>query len=195
MIIRKGNTACDGPPGRAAAFEGEVFVDTAAYGGPWEAVPEGGPDASQEELGDIIGGLSRLFFSTYYINLDQDTFRPVTQLRRVGEVLGNEVNCTSALRIYAQYFVHPDDQAEYLRVMNVGYMRQELRWWKPCVAVEYRRRGEEPDGWSWVRASAVLARAGEDEQPLTAVYVAQDISSGRRLPDMGPSRPAQPGTE
>ena len=182
MIKRKSNAACDGPPGRAAAFEGEVFVDTAAYGEPWEAVPEGGPHVSQEELGDIIGSLSRLFFSTYYINLEQDTFRPVTQLRRVGEVLGNEVNCTSALRVYAQYFIHPDDQAEYLRVMNVDYIRQELRWWKPCIAVEYRRRDEESDSWSWVRASAVLARAGEDDMPLTAVYVAQDISDTRRLP-------------
>lgn len=155
-------------------------MDTAAYGKSWEAVPEGGPDVSQEELGDIIGGLSRLFFSTYYVNLEQDTFRPVTQPQRVGDVLGNEVDCTSALRIYAQFFIHPDDQAEYLRVMNIDHIRQELRWWKPCIAVEYRRRNEESDSWSWVRASAVLARAGEDELPLTAVYVAQDISSGRR---------------
>ena len=34
------------------------------------------------------------------------------------------------------------------------------------------------------RAAALeLARAGEDDAPLTAVYVAQDISSGRRLPN------------
>ena len=149
----------------------------------WGIEPEGGPNVTQDELGDIIGSLSRLFFSTYSVNLEQDTFRPVTQLRRVGEVLGNEVNCTAALQIYAQYFIHPDDQAEYLRVMNVDTMRTELRWWKPCVAVEYRRRGEEADKWSWVRASAVLARAGEDDQPLTAVYVAQDINDTRHLPN------------
>lgn len=149
----------------------------------WKSVPEDGPAVSQEELGDIISGLSRMFFSTFYVNLEQDTFRPVIQPQRVGDLLGNEVDCTSALRIYAQYFIHPDDQAEYLRVMNVDYIRQEMRWWNPCIAVEYRRRGENPDSWSWVRASAVLARSGEEEQPLTAVYVAQDISSGRRIPN------------
>lgn len=159
-----------------------LFVDTAKLPAPRDDVPSGGPNVSQKELGDIIGGLSRLFFSTYYVNLKQDTFRPVTQPQQVGEVLGNEVNCTSALRIYAQYFVHPDDRAEYLRVMNVDYIRQELRWWNPCIALEYRRRGDEPGKWSWVRASAVLARAGEDDLPLTAVYVAQEINNTRRLP-------------
>lgn len=158
-------------------------MNTEKFPAPWGAVPAGESSVSQEELGNIIGGLSRLFFSTYYVNLEQDTFRPVTQPQRVGEVLGNEVDCTSALRIYAQYFIHPDDQAEYLRVMNVDYIRQELRWWNPVIAVEYRRRGDEPDTWSWVRASAILARAGEDDLPLTAVYVAQDISSSRLLPN------------
>ena len=38
------------------------------------------------------------------------------------------------------------------------------------------------NSWGWVRATAVLAQAGEKENdmPLTAVYVAQDISGGRR---------------
>lgn len=147
---------------------------------PWELIPEGAPNVSLEELGDIIRGLSRLFFSTFYVDLEQDTFRSVTQPQQVGDLLGNAVDCTSALRIYAQYFIHPDDQPEYLRVMNVDYIRKELHWWNPVIAVEYRRRGENPDSWSWVRASAVLARSGEDEAPLTEVYVAQDISSGRR---------------
>ena len=133
------------------------------------------PNATEDELSDIIGSLSRLFSSTYYVNLEQDTYRAVIQLRRVGDVLGNEVNYTSAIRIYAQYFVHPEDQAEYLQAMDVENLRRELRWWQPCVAVEYRRPA--------VGASAVLARAGEDDAPLTAVYVAQDISSGRRLPN------------
>lgn len=147
---------------------------------PWELIPEGGSDVSREELGDIIKGLSRLFFSAFYVDIEQGTFRSIIQPERVGDVLGSEVDCTSALRIYAQFFVHPDDQAEYLRVMNVDYIRQELRWWNPCVAVEYRRQAEEPGEWGWVRGSVVLARAGEDDRPLTAVYVAQDIASGRR---------------
>lgn len=130
---------------------------------------------------DIIGSLAHLFFSTYYINVENDTFRAVTQLRRVEDVLGEEVNCTAALQIYANHFIHPDDRAEYLRVMNVKNLRETLRWWKPYVAVECRKM---PDGTgvddSWIRATAVLARTGADELPKTVVYVAQEITGNSR---------------
>ena len=130
---------------------------------------------------DIIGSLAHLFFSTYYINVENDTFRAVTQLRRVEDVLGEEVNCTAALQIYANHFIHPDDRAEYLRVMNVKNLRETLRWWKPYVAVEYRKVPEGPGADdSWIRATAVLARTGADELPKTVVYVAQEITGNSR---------------
>lgn len=139
---------------------------------------------SLEDRAYIISSLSSLFFSTYYLDLEQDTFRAVAQLGRVGDVLGGEVNCTAALSIYANHFIHPDDREEYLSTMSMENLRGSLRWWQPCVAFEYRMRSEVPgagpDEWSWVRASAVLARTGEDDLPKTAVYVAQDISGGRR---------------
>lgn len=139
---------------------------------------------SLEDRAYIISSLSSLFFSTYYVDLEQDTFRTVTQLGKIGDVLGDEVNCTAALSIYANHFIHPEDRAEYLSTMSIENLRGSLRWWQPCVAVEYRRlsdlSGTGLDGWSWVRASAVLARTGGDDQPKTAVYVAQDISGGRR---------------
>lgn len=124
---------------------------------------------SLEDRAYIISSLSSLFFSTYYVNLEQDTFRTVTQLGRVGDVLGDEVNYTAALNIYANHFIHPDDREEYLDIMGVQNLRNSLRWWQPCTAFEYRRLSEEPgagpDTWSWVRASAVLARSGEDDLP------------------------------
>lgn len=137
-----------------------------------------------EDRAYIISSLSSLFFSTYYMDLEEDTFRTVTQQGRIGDVLGDEVNCTAAMSIYANHFIHPDDRAEYLSTMSVDHLRESLRWWQPSVAVEYRKMadtpGAGPNGWSWVRASVVLARTGEDDQPKTAVYVAQDISEGRR---------------
>ena len=132
----------------------------------------------------IISSLSSLFFSTYYVDLEKNTFRAVTQLSRVGDVLGDEVDFTSALEIYANYFIHPDDRAEYLRIMGAEHLRENLRWWQPAVAYEYRKLpngfGADKGPFMWVRATAVLARTGEDDLPKTAVYVAQDISSGRR---------------
>lgn len=134
----------------------------------------------------IISSISTLFFSTYYVDLEHDTFRAVTQLRPVGDLLGDVVNFPSGLQIYANHFVHPDDRAEYLRVMDPENLRRELRWWHPCVAVEYRRLpgpGSEAET-VWVRATAVMAQSREDgELPKTAVYVAQEIAGGRRRPE------------
>lgn len=139
---------------------------------------------SMEDRAYIISSLSSLFFSTYYVDLKQDTFRTVTQLSRVGDVLGDEVNYTAALNIYANHFIHPEDREDYLNILSQQNLRDCLRWWQPCVAVEYRKLSEESavgsNGWSWVRASAMLARTGEDDLPETAVYVAQDITDGRK---------------
>ena len=80
--------------------------------------------------------------------------------------------------------MHPDDRAEYLNVMSLQNLQNNLRWWQPCVAFEYRRLSGDAGGgakrWSWVRASVVLARTGADDLPKTAVYAAQDINEGRR---------------
>lgn len=140
---------------------------------------------SLEDRAYIISSLSSLFFSTYYLDLEADTYRAVSQLRRVEDVLGDEVSCTAALRIYANHFIHPEDREEYLRTMSMENLRASLRWWNPCTAYEYRRLPEEPGAqpsgsWQWVRASVVLARTGPDDLPKTAVYVAQDITGGRR---------------
>lgn len=158
-------------------------MDMGSFEKLWNTMPEavGRSPELVEDWAYIISSLSSLFFSTYYINLETDTFRPVTQLSRVEDVLGGEVNFTAALIIYANHFIHPDDRAEYLRAMSTENLRNSLRWWLPCVAVEYRKMDEESGGsWRWVRASVVLARSASDDQPQTAVYVAQDITGGRR---------------
>ncbi len=135
-----------------------------------------------EDRAYIISSLSSLFFCTYYIDLERDTYRTVTQLHRVGDVLGDEVSFTAGLQIYAHHFVHPDDREAYLSVMNTEHLKNTLRWWQPSVAVEYRRlpEGPRPGEYSWVRATAMLSHAGGDDVPQTAVYVAQDITEGRR---------------
>ena len=178
-------------PGRAGGEEFVILCVKDVHSAMKESI-EGEGDGrrelirSLEDRAYIINSLSHLFFSTYYLDLEQDTFRAVTELHRVGDVLGNEVNCSAALQVYANHFVHPEDRKEYLDTMNVQNLRQKLRWWQPYVAVEYRRLTDEPGSgegaWSWVRATAVLARTAGDEAPKTAVYVAQDISSGTRRP-------------
>ena len=128
----------------------------------------------------IISSLSSLFFSTYYIDLERDTFRAVTKLGKGGDVLGSEVNCTAALEVYAENFIHPDDREDYLKVMNIPNLMQSLRWWQPYVSATYRKLPQEPDDDTaapqWVRATVVLAQIGGNDMPKTAVYVAQDIT-------------------
>lgn len=132
-----------------------------------------------EERAYMITSLSSLFFSTYYIDLERDTFRAVTQQHRVMDVLGDEVNFTTALQLYASHFIHPDDREAYLKVMSVSNLRDSLRWWQPYVAVEYRKLPDFPelgDACQLVRATAVMAQTGADDTPKTVVYVARDIT-------------------
>ena len=127
----------------------------------------------------MITSLSSLFFATYYIDLERDTFRAVTQQHRVMDVLGDEVNFTTALQLYANHFIHPDDREDYLRIMSTVHLRENLRWWQPYVAVEYRKLPDFPelgDACQLVRATAIMAQTGTDDLPKTVVYVARDIS-------------------
>ena len=131
----------------------------------------------------IISSLSSLFFSTYYVDLNQDTFRAVSQLGKMGDVLGSEVNCTAALRVYADNFVHPDDRDDFCQIMNISNWLESLRWWQPYVTFTYRQMPEDlnipPENYRWIRATAVLAQTGEDDLPKTVVYVAQDITESK----------------
>ena len=128
----------------------------------------------------IISSLSSLFFSTYYIDVEKDTFRAVTKLGKAGDVLGSEVNCTAALQVYAENFIHPDDREDYLKVMNMPNLTENLRWWQPCVSTTFRTLSQEtadsPEDFQWVCATVVLAEIGENDRPKTAVYVAQNIT-------------------
>lgn len=162
--------------------EDQVIVNILGQDVTREKQQEASRQQIMQDRAHIISSLSSLFFSTYYIDLDHDTFRAVVQLRRVEDVLGEEVNCTAALQIYANHFVHPDDREEYLQTMSIENLRKNLRWWQPCVAVEYRKLpdGTGPDSCGWVRATAVLAQTGVDDMPKTVVYAAQDISNNRR---------------
>lgn len=132
-----------------------------------------------EERAYMITSLSSLFFATYYIDLERDTFRAVTQQHRVMDVLGDEVNFTTALHLYATHFIHPDDQEKYLQTMSTAHLRENLRWWQPYVAVEYRKLPDFPelgDTCQLVRATAIMAQTGTDDMPKTVVYVARDIT-------------------
>lgn len=137
-----------------------------------------------EDRAYMITSLSSLFFSTYYIDLERDTFRAVTQLHRVKDVLGDEVHFATALRLYAEQFIHPDDRENYMQTMSAGNLRKNLRWWQPYLSTEYRKLPDFPgaDGGScqWVRCTALLARVGADDLPKTAVYVARAISEEDR---------------
>lgn len=137
----------------------------------------------QQERNYIISCMNSLFFSTYYVDLAHNTFRAVTQLNSMGDPLGSEVNCTAALRIYAENFIHPEDREEYLRVMNIENWYQTLRQWNRNVTFTYRQLPAAPDTGSedcrWVLATAILGQCGEDDMPKTVVYVAQDITESR----------------
>ncbi|MDO4339372.1 MAG: response regulator [Eubacteriales bacterium] len=135
------------------------------------------------EKAQIINSLSSMFFATYYLNLETDMFRMVIQREEVGNVLGDESKYSEGIRIYAESFIHPMDQKEYLEKLSLENLMRELRPDHPFVAVEYRKIRNE-DGLnreenSWIRATAVLAET-ENGRPKTALYVAQDVTESKQ---------------
>ena len=107
----------------------------------------------------------------------------VSQLSKVGDILGDEVNCTAALQVYANNFIHSEDREKYLQVMNIQNWLKNLRWWNPYVTVEYRtipdNPGASPKEYMRVRATAVLAQTGAGDLPKTVVYVAQNMAESQ----------------
>ncbi len=128
---------------------------------------------------NIINCLSSMFFAAYYLDLDKDTFRVVTQYDEVGGILANERKCSEALCTYAQNFVHPEDREEYLERMGFQNLLNSLSKERPLIAFEYRRvrteNGIVVKQNGWIRANVVLAETA-DGKPKTALYVAQDIT-------------------
>lgn len=130
------------------------------------------------EKASIISSLSRMFFATYYLDLENDTFRPVTQKVEVENVLGDERSCAQAFRLYAQNFVHPDDREDYLAYVSHENLCNTLSRERPLVAFEYRRLPEQDNRMAWIRATVVLA-AAIDGRPKQAVYVVQDVTESK----------------
>lgn len=147
-----------------------------------EKLQEEARQKKAQEQADIIGSLSSMFFATYYADLEKGNFRSVTQLGEVEKVLGKETDYMTALRIYAERFVHPEDRADYLYNMSARNLRQVLGVDRPFVTFAYRKRpkdaGAEQDGW--IRATAVLAQADSEGKAKGIVYVAQDVTESKR---------------
>jgi len=131
------------------------------------------------EKASIINSLSSMFFATYYMDLERDSFRPVTQKEEVGNVLGNETNCTQALQMYARNFVHPDDREEYLEYISNQNLLKNLSKEHPLIAFEYRMVPDQNNRRSWIRASVVLAETSSDGRPIRALYVAQNVTESK----------------
>lgn len=128
-----------------------------------------------KEKAYIIHSLSSMFFSTYYVDLKEETFRPIIEQEEVGEVLGARKKYAEGIETYAEKFVHPDDRQEYLDQVGMENVRRSLSTEHPMITVEYRKvRGPE----KWIRATMVLAETRKGK-PATALYVAQDITDSK----------------
>ncbi len=132
-----------------------------------------------KEKAYIINSLSGMFFATYYIDLQNGTFRPVTQRQDVSQVLGEQRNYTEGLKLYSSKFVHPDDRQEYMEKLGYQNLLNELSPEHPIMAFEYRQPESMDRKMQWIRASVVIAEC-ENGRPKTALYVAQNITESKQ---------------
>lgn len=147
-----------------------------------EKLQEEARQKKAQEQANIIGSLSSMFFATYYADLERGKFRSVTQLGDVEKVLGKETDYVTALRTYAETFVHPEDRADYLYTMSARNLSQVLGPDQPFVTFAYRKHPEHTgagqDGW--IRATAVMAQADGEGKAKVIVYAAQDVTESKR---------------
>lgn len=139
--------------------------------------------AKQEQEG-IIKSLGGMFFATYYGDLEQETLRAITQLEEVETVVGSYADYTTAIRTYAEHFVHPEDRAGYLYTMSIKNLRQVLRPEQPFVTFAYRKQPNNTatnmGNCGWIRATAVMAQADEEGRVKSIVYAAQDVTESKQ---------------
>jgi len=132
--------------------------------------------SEKRERNQIIDSMSSLFFATYYIDLETESFRAVTQ--EADNEIKEKKNCTEAFRAYAERYVHPDDREEYLQKICCENMKKTLSPEHRFFALEYRKiankDGEDMDH-EWIRATVVLAEM-KNGKPDKVLYVVQDVS-------------------
>lgn len=146
-----------------------------------EKLKEEADSKEKKERNYIINSMSSLFFAAYYMNLEKDTFKAVTQKEEVGSVLRASRNCTEAFQAYAERFVHPDYREEYLQKMNCENLRRVLSREHPVFAIEYRLADNKNGiirGNGWIRATVVLSEE-KNGKPFKALYVAQDVTESK----------------
>lgn len=167
-------------------YDNTVMVNILGRDITCEMLRESADQKQKRERALIINTLSDMFFATYFVDLEKNTFRMVTQMDVVGEILGEilggEMNYREAIRVYAQRFVHPDIREEYLAQMDYDNLLDTLSEEHPMTAIEYQRIKTAEDGSfqndGWIRATVILAEA-IDGKPKKAVYVAQDITESK----------------
>ena len=138
----------------------------------------------EKEQADIIRTLGGMFFATYYADLEEDTFRSVTQLEEVGKVLDETVTYDTGIKTYAENFIHPDDREEYLKVLGRENLRRTLSRKQPYVTLAYRKLPENgdvrPQEYGWIRGTAVMSQADREGKVRSIVYAAQDVTESKR---------------
>lgn len=146
-----------------------------------EKLKEEADSREKKERNHIINSMSSLFFATYYMDLENNTFRAVTQKKEVGNALRASQNCTEAFQVYAERFVHPDFREEYLQKMNCSNLQNVLSREHPIYAIEYRlvehKNGIMKEN-GWIRATVVLSEE-KNGKPAKALYVAQDVTESK----------------
>ncbi|MDE7220105.1 MAG: response regulator [Oscillospiraceae bacterium] len=165
--------------------DGEMMVNILGRDITSEKNQEADRREREQEKMDIIRSLSGMFCATYYIDLRADTYQSVTQLREIGEFLGQRSAYTAGIHSYAARFIHPDDRAEYLETMSIENLRKRLGWSRTLLATEYRKLpsdGSIPpsEQCSWIRATAVLIRSDSSGVPLTVLYANQDVTESKQ---------------
>ena len=163
---------------------GEVIVNIMGRDITREKSQEADRVEQDREKADIIRSMSGLFFATYYVDLDQDLFQRVIQLRDGGKLLGTRSGYTQGLQTYTDKYIHPEDQEEYLEMMSISNLRENLGKDRPYLVMEYRMVPGNPEAGpeecGWIRSTAVPVRTDEKGHPVKVLCASQDVTRSKQ---------------
>ena len=127
-----------------------------------------------------INSLSRLFISSYYLDLQTGKREYLSNAEeRVEEYLTGDFykeapkDYEDAIRIYADTFVHPDDKEKYCSRCSRNYMEQNLGKGRRFYSFNYRQIANGIE--KWFRMHVIVSSYSPDGKVTNVVMAVMDV--------------------
>lgn len=130
-------------------------------------------DKLMEQIG-ISGALSSIYFATYYIDIEHDTFMEVRTPKDINALVSRAGNATESLNRFISVGVKPENRAAMREFAQISTLADRLSD-VDTISLEY-----ESIARGWCRANWVVSQRDDDGRANHALYVVANIDKEYR---------------